>query len=46
MDAGGEAGQDHISRRTIDLLEYIHQNREKLVLRPNDEYSDMHSFIG
>ena len=29
-----------------DLTEYIKQNREKLVLRPNDEYSDMHSFIG
>jgi len=29
-----------------DLIEYIKQNREKLVLRPNDEYSDMHSFIG
>lgn len=29
-----------------DLIEYIRQNREKLVLRPNDEYSDMHSFIG
>ncbi len=29
-----------------DLPEYIKQNREKLVLRPNDEYSDMHSFIG
>jgi hypothetical protein len=29
-----------------DLVEYIKQNREKLVLRPNDEYSDMHSFIG
>jgi hypothetical protein len=29
-----------------DLIEYIKQNREKLVLRPNDEYSDMHSYIG
>jgi hypothetical protein len=29
-----------------DLPEYIKQNRAKLVLRPNDEYSDMHSFIG
>jgi hypothetical protein len=29
-----------------DLIEYIKQNREKLVLRPNDEYSDLHSFIG
>lgn len=29
-----------------DLLEHIKQNRENLVLRPNDEYSDMHSYIG
>ncbi|HTA43378.1 MAG TPA: hypothetical protein VK789_13075 [Bryobacteraceae bacterium] len=29
-----------------DLIEYIKENREKLVLRPNDEYSDLHSFIG
>lgn len=29
-----------------DLLEYIRQNREKLVLRPNDEYSDLHSYVG
>jgi hypothetical protein len=29
-----------------DLLEYIKQNREKLVLRPNDDYSDLHAYIG
>ena len=29
-----------------DLIQYIRQNREKLVLRPNDEYSDLHSYIG
>jgi uncharacterized circularly permuted ATP-grasp superfamily protein len=29
-----------------DLLEYIRENREKLVLRPNDEYGDLHSYIG
>lgn len=29
-----------------DLIEYIRLNRETLVLRPNDEYSDMHSYIG
>jgi hypothetical protein len=29
-----------------DLIQYIKQNREKLVLRPNDEYSDLHSYIG
>ena len=29
-----------------ELLEYIRENREKLVLRPNDEYGDLHSYIG
>ncbi len=29
-----------------DLIEYIKEHREKLVLRPNDEYSDLHSYIG
>ena len=31
---------------TVDLLEFIAQNREKLVLKPNDDYSDQHSFFG
>jgi len=30
----------------IDLLEFIAQNREKLVLKPNDDYNDQHSFFG
>ena len=29
-----------------DLIEYIKDHREKLVLRPNDEYSDLHSYVG
>jgi hypothetical protein len=29
-----------------DLLEYIRENRETLVLRPNDDYGDLHSYIG
>lgn len=32
--------------QTIDLAEYILQNREKLVLKPNDDYSDQHTFFG
>ncbi len=36
----------HHEEPIADLIEYIKQNRENLVLRPNDEYSDMHSFIG
>ena len=40
-------GKTQYRDETIDdLLEYIKANREKLVLRPNDEYSDMHSYIG
>ncbi len=30
----------------VDLLDFIKENREKLVLSPNDEYSDLHSFVG
>ena len=42
-----KAGKSSYHEDVIDdLPEYIKQNREKLVLRPNDEYSDMHSFIG
>jgi hypothetical protein len=42
-----KSGKTQYHEETIDdLIEYIKQNREKLVLRPNDEYSDMHSFIG
>jgi uncharacterized circularly permuted ATP-grasp superfamily protein len=29
-----------------DLLEFIKQNRETLVLRPNDEYTDLTTFVG
>lgn len=32
--------------QTVDLLEFIQQNREKLVLKPNDDYADRHSFFG
>jgi hypothetical protein len=29
-----------------DLIDYITRNRERLVLRPNDEYSELHSYVG
>ena len=32
--------------QTIDLPEFILQNRETLVLKPNDDYSDQHTFFG
>lgn len=31
---------------TVDLPEFIVQNREKLALKPNDDYSDLHSYFG
>ncbi|HTQ54765.1 MAG TPA: circularly permuted type 2 ATP-grasp protein [Bryobacteraceae bacterium] len=40
------AGKTTYNGETIDLLEFIAQNREKLVLKPNDDYSDLHSFFG
>ncbi|HWF09635.1 MAG TPA: hypothetical protein VG297_14295 [Bryobacteraceae bacterium] len=42
-----KAGRTQHRDETIeDLLAWIKENREQLVLRPNDEYSDLHSFIG
>ncbi|MDE3196786.1 MAG: hypothetical protein KGN84_10610 [Acidobacteriota bacterium] len=40
------AGKATRGGETVDLLDFIRQNRESLVLRPNDEYSDLHSYIG
>ena len=31
---------------TIDLPEFVAQNRERLALKPNDDYSDQHSYFG
>jgi hypothetical protein len=40
------AGKTTKDGKTIDLIEFIQQNRDKLVLKPNDDYSDQHSFFG
>src|SRR5205823_9223652 len=32
--------------RAIDLPGFISQSREKLALKPNDDYSDLHSYFG
>jgi uncharacterized circularly permuted ATP-grasp superfamily protein len=32
--------------KTIDLPEFIVQNRERLALKPNDDYSDQHTYFG
>ena len=39
-------GKTTYQERTVDLLDFIQQHREKLVLKPNDDYSDQHSFAG
>jgi uncharacterized circularly permuted ATP-grasp superfamily protein len=41
-----KAGKTAHREETVDLIEFVKQNRETLVLRPNDEYTDMHSFVG
>jgi hypothetical protein len=32
--------------KTVDLLDFITQNRERLALKPNDDYSDLHTYFG
>jgi len=32
--------------KVVDLPEFITQNRERLALKPNDDYSDLHSYHG
>ncbi len=41
-----KAGKVTWGEEVVDLLDYIHKNRENLLLRPNDDYSDLQSFIG
>lgn len=41
-----KSGRTTYRDQVVELLDFIRDNREKLVLRPNDEYSDLHSFIG
>jgi uncharacterized circularly permuted ATP-grasp superfamily protein len=41
-----KAGKATRDDQTVELIEFIKQNRETLVLRPNDEYTDLHSFVG
>src|SRR5215471_6228672 len=32
--------------RAVDLTEFIARNRERLALKPNDDYSDQHTYLG
>jgi len=41
-----KAGKVTWRDESVDLLEFIQKNREALVLRPNDDYSDLHSYVG
>ena len=41
-----KAGPASHKNDSVDLLQYIKDNRETLVLRPNDDYGDLNSFVG
>ena len=41
-----EATKTAYGESTVDLPEFINQNRERLALKPNDDYSDQHSYFG
>ncbi|MGD1069817.1 MAG: circularly permuted type 2 ATP-grasp protein [Bryobacteraceae bacterium] len=41
-----KAGKTTYRDQVVDLLEFIKEHRETLALRPNDEYTDLHSFVG
>src|SRR5262249_42072092 len=32
--------------KTVDLLDFITQKRDRLALKPNDDYSDLHTYFG
>jgi len=39
-------GKTTHGEQTVDLMEFITQNRERLALKPNDDSSDQHSYFG
>ncbi|MEP6717115.1 MAG: circularly permuted type 2 ATP-grasp protein, partial [Terriglobia bacterium] len=41
-----KAGRTVYRNESVDLLDFIRKNRETLVLRPNDEYTDLTTFVG
>lgn len=41
-----KAGKVMWRDEVVDLLDHIQKNRENLLLRPNDDYSDLQSFVG
>jgi len=40
------ASKTTYDERTIDLADFITRNRQRLTLKPNDEYSDQHTYLG
>ncbi len=40
------AAKTTYNEKTIDLPEFIAKNRERLALKPNDDYSDLHTYLG
>ncbi len=40
------AAKTTYQEKTIDLPEFIAQNRERLALKPNDDYTDQHTYFG
>lgn len=40
------ASKTTYDERTIDLAEFITRNRARLTLKPNDDYSDLHTYHG
>jgi uncharacterized circularly permuted ATP-grasp superfamily protein len=40
------AAKTTYDEKPIDLPEFIVQNRERLALKPNDDYSDQHTYFG
>lgn len=40
------AAKTTYDERTIDLTEFITRNRQRLALKPNDDYSDQHTYLG
>ncbi len=41
-----KAGKATWGEETVDLLDFIQKNRETLLLRPNDDYTDLQTFVG
>jgi hypothetical protein len=40
------ASKTTFEEKVVDLPQFILQNRERLALKPNDDYSDQHTYLG